>query len=109
MVELFVEYWRVIVLVVLLIVNILISIFRRPKVLNTIVDAITNIAPNCIIEAERLYGAGNGLKKLDYAYNLVCDYIRYRFNISQKDLSKYDRTIKDTIEKILSTPQKKGE
>lgn len=107
--DLFIQYWKIILLVLLLIINICISIFRRPKVLNTVMDAINTLVPNAVIEAEKLYGKGNGLSKLDYACNLVCDYICYRFNLSQKDLKKYDAFIKAAIEKVLSTPQKKGE
>ena len=108
-IDFFIVYWRIVVIAALLVANLIVSIFKRPKVLNTIVEVANSFVPTAVNEAEGLYGKGNGDKKLNYATKLVLDYICYRFNISQKVANKYVFAIQTEIEKVLSTPQKKGD
>ena len=109
MIDYLIQYWKLIVLVILLVANLLVAIFKRPKVLNTVFEVINSVVPNAIIEAEKLYGCGNGSNKLNYAVKFVVDYLSYRFNLSQKDAEKYAVIIQAEIEKVLATPQKKGD
>lgn len=109
MVDFFITYWKLITLVILLFANLLVAIFKRPKVLNTVLELANAFVPTAINEAEGNFGAGNGAAKLNYATKLVLDYITYRFNLTQREADKYVGAIQAEIEKILSTPQKKEE
>lgn len=109
MVNFLLMYWRILVLVALIVINIIISLVRKPKVLNTIIDTINQYVPTAINEAERAIGEGNGASKLNYAINNVLNYLEFRFNISGYALERYKKYIAIEIENVLSTPQKKGE
>ena len=102
-------YWKLIVLVALIVINIVISLLRRPKVIDTIIDTINEYVPTAIIAAEKAIGPGNGSSKLNYAVNNVLNYLNFRFNIDGYVLERYKKYIVIEIENVLSTPQKKEE
>ena len=109
MLEFLLAYWKLITLVLLIIVNIIINLVRRPKVIDTIIDTINSYVPTAINDAEKAIGSGNGSSKLNYAVNNVISYLEFRFNLSHSVLERYKKYIVVAIENVLSTPQKKGE
>lgn len=109
MLDFLILHWRIITIIALIIINIILTFIKKPKVLNTIFEVINSFVPTAINEAEKLYGNGNGVNKLNYATKYVSDYLAYRFNLSDKDLKQYQKLIQNEIEIVLSTPQKKEE
>ena len=109
MLDFLLSYWRLITLVALIVINIIICLVKRPKVIDTVVDTINSYVPIAINAAEKTFGAGNGNLKLNNAVNNVIDYLEFRFNLSRGQLERYKKYIVVAIESVLSTPQKKEE
>lgn len=109
MLDFLLTYWKLITLVILVVINIVISLIRRPKVIDTIIDTINSYVPIAINDAEKAIGSGNGSSKLNYAVNNVISYLDFRFNLGSNVLERYKKYIIVAIENVLSTPQKKGE
>ena len=107
MVDFLLSYWRLIALVILIVINIIISLVRRPKVIDTVIDTINEYVPTAINIAEKAIGAGNGSAKLNYAIDAVLNYLEFRFNLSRNVLERYKKYIVVEIENVLSTPQRK--
>lgn len=98
------ENYRLILdLLSILIVIVFFIIKKKP--VNSILEAIYQCCLLGILESEE-----TGLKgkaKLNYAVDLVNKWLTSRF--PKLDFNKYRYLIVNTIEIILSTPQKKGE
>ena len=107
MLDFLLQYWKLFVIIGLIVINIILSVIKKPKVINTIFETISSFVPSAINEAERAIGFGAGSKKLEYAVNYVLDYLCFRFDLSDKDANKYRKFIVTSIENCLSTPQKK--
>lgn len=99
-----VDNWRLILEVILLIASVCIAIFRR-RPLTKIFDssAYSNLI-TLVQEAEEKFGAGNGYEKLQFVLN---KYLKIK---NLEDLDDWDKnSLIVMIERILSTPQKKGD
>lgn len=109
--EFFLENWKFLLEVLLLVVSTLIIIFKkRSKVILDRDDVLIDL-PSIINEAEEKFGAGNGEEKLQFVVRKWTDYICSSRGCTVKEIpdSLFNFVI-STIEEILSTPtKKKGE
>lgn len=102
------EYYYLIVMIlaiVILIIELILSFKVKPN--QNILSFIDKIVPELVVETEQKYGAGHGAEKLTFCIGLVSSALVRVFNI--KDISSYEGYIKAAIEKVLSTPCKKGD
>ena len=80
---------------------------KKTKVVDAINIVIQKLVVDFVKLAEEKFGAGNGQTKHNFVFNGCVSYIREYFpEINPHD---YYSLINETIEDILSTPQKKGE
>lgn len=102
------DYYYLIILVlslVILIIEIILT-FKKAKPSN-VLSFIDKLLPDLVIMAEEEVGSGNGDQKLFLVLSHVYNALKTTFNIT--DYSYYTKYIKQGVERILSTPQKKGE
>ena len=98
----FVDLGSIIVCVVLFIVR------KRPtKLVDGIEELILKVLPSAIVYAEAKVGAGHGDVKMTEVMALISEYIKERY--PDVDFGIYTKFIKEQVEYILSTPQKKEE
>lgn len=99
--------WQYISICIVIVIEVLIILIKkRPvKIIDSVKSVILTDLPEVIKEAEDKFGPGKGEEKLKY----VVAVILLKLKVTQPDLdaSLYIDTIKDGIEKILDTPQKK--
>lgn len=108
-IQFIVENWRylvdfagVIICVVLFIVR------KRPtKLVDGIEELLLKVLPSAIIYAEQKVGAGHGDVKMTEVLALCSEYIKERY--PDVNFGMYTKFIKEQVEYILSTPQKKEE
>lgn len=98
-----VKYWRIILEVILTIVAFVLFIVRKKSV-KSIGDYLLTFLPDVLNAAEA--SGLKGQEKLTYALNACNNKLLDLF--PDLDIKKYKAFIIFTIEKILSTPQKKG-
>lgn len=99
------QYWRIVLEVVLLIASVVILIIKK-KPVNTIMEALIELCISGVLYAERVPGI-KGDQKLEEAISYVNDKLLETY--PDLDISRYRGTIKACIELILKTPQKKGD
>lgn len=108
--EIFNQYWPVIVTGCLSLINILCCLLRsRVKVVDNVKTVILSKLPAIINLVEKQIGDGKGDKKLLVVTNIMLDYLKSEFKMTTEEASEYIPEIKDGIESILSTPEKKGD
>jgi len=94
-----VQNWQWILISFLSLLSFLISLFKRNK--NILYDnSILSVLIQLVNDAEALYGAGNGEKKLEYVLTTY-------FN-SYPAAKPYEVSVRKLVELILSTPHKKN-
>ena len=98
------QNYRLILDLVSIIVVIVFFIIKK-KPVNSIVEAIYQCALLAIIDTEKTDLKGKD--KLEYALHLVNKWLGEKY--PNLDLKRYQYLITNTIEIILTTPQKKGE
>lgn len=99
------DNWKWLLEIVLAIASILIVILRKKvKVYESVKEYILSMLPYYINFAESLYDSG--FDKKTFVYDAIVAFLKGKFG--NFDESKYVDFIKDSIESILSTPQKKG-
>lgn len=98
------ENYRLILDLVSIVVLIVFFIIKK-KPVNSILEAIYQCALLAIIDTEKTELKGKD--KLEYAVHLVNKWLGEKY--PNLDLNRYQYLITNTIEIILSTPQKKGE
>lgn len=99
-----VEYWELLLSAVTLIVSVIVLIVKKRPV-TELTTAIYQCCVLAIGEAEKTDYKGD--RKLQFAVDLVSTLLKARW--PDIDVNKYVNLIVNTIESILSTPQKKGE
>lgn len=103
--QFFVENWRLILEVILVITSAVVFILRKKpvKVIDTLKEMVVRLLPYCIQQAENTELKGDGKKV--FALNLLVELLKDSgFDVSG-DLYKFAG---EQLEVILSTPQKKG-
>ena len=96
--------WLVLLSIALLLVDFFVSLFRkRTKVVDTIKEFILDNLPFYISNAEKLLSGG--IEKKDYVINSVLRLLADRY--PGINVLPYEAFISQSIEKILSTPEKK--
>lgn len=99
------ENWKWLVALGLAIAEILFVVLKkRVKVFDSIKEIILSILPSYINVAEQLSPYGE--EKKEFVFESVVKYLTNKFD--NFDVNSYVDFIKDSIESILSTPQKKG-
>lgn len=99
---------KLVYLLVSILVMVILSVLKKKpvKVVDTLKEKILSQLPLVMLEAEKKYGAGHGAEKLQF----VIDFFIWSFDKNGLTLGKtYIEFIKESVENILSTPQKKGE
>lgn len=99
------ENWRWLISLIIGLLSVILLVFKKKyKVYSrSIPQFILEKLPMCIRTAERMFKAGP--QKLDFVVSLVSDLLVQEF--PQIMTSKYDDYIRDSVEAILSTPEKK--
>lgn len=106
------QYWKIIALSILLILDILILVIKkRPiKIVDAVSSFISDLLPELILDAERAYpNEKTGDNKLKYVLELVYSMLVAKYGLTYEEARSYTNFIKLRVEAILSTPQKKGE
>jgi hypothetical protein len=105
-----VDHWRLIADVCAALFCLVMFLLRkRPiDVVDGLYSSLNKVVPGFITYAESKYGAGKGTEKLDCVVDLAVAYINKLYP-GLSDLSDYIEYVKNQVEVILSTPQKKGE
>lgn len=110
--EFLASHYKLIVLCIVVIFEVvLICLNRRKpvKVVDAITTTIQDVLPSLILVAEQSFrGQQQGANKLMMVLELVHNYLRSKYGFSTEQVLEYDDYIKNKIEAILSTPQKKG-
>ena len=100
------NHWDVVSSCGLLLLSVVFFLLKKKP--TNIVDFTTtfllNNLPNWITEAECLYGSGHGQEKLSYVLTSAARF----FSVNGLDFDlRYQKIVKEGVEKILNTPQKK--
>lgn len=96
LVDFLVAYWRYISIAIVVILDVLILLLKRNKVIDPSLFAKVVTA---VMDAEEIFGSGEGQEKLNYVIEKV----------NQESVVKYSSgVIKHITELVLSTPTKKG-
>lgn len=104
------ENWRIAVVLLVEIALLLVTILRkRVKVVDSAKEFILAKLPDVIVHAEKSYSdlPKSGLDKKLFCIAYISSLLLQEFNIS--DFDPYLNFTCDQLEKILATPQKKGE
>lgn len=96
--EFVIQNWKTLVVLAFAIAEVILLIFKKTIKLDTTKEKILNSLPVCIHLAEQLFESGS-LKK-----DFVIKTVKEIFSLD----SSFDSFIGSAIEKILSTPEKKG-
>lgn len=105
-----VSYWKVIVLGILVVLDLVLVVLNRRKpvkVFDSVHQVITSILPELIKVAEASYCSGHGDEKLEMVKQLVFNYLKSCYGFKNDECLSYDAYITKQVEAILSTPQKK--
>ena len=105
-----VSHWRLIAECCCAICALVLFIVKKKPVdvVDGLYSALVKAIPGFIVFAEQEVGAGKGDVKLQVVINLATAFINKLYP-GLKDLSPYIEFVKNQVEVILSTPQKKGE
>lgn len=111
--EFFLENWKFLLEIFLLIVSTIIVICKRRAKIKVpesdLANMLSNI-PTWIIAAENEFGAGHGEQKFSYVFNKAVEYLASKLEVPVSYLpSTLYLTIKDFIEEVLAAPTKKKE
>lgn len=106
--DFFIQNWRLIMEALLVLVSFIFMIVRkRPtKVIDTIQGLILRLLPGLINQAEIKFGSGNGSGKLSFVLQSLKEVLS-ELGYGDEVVAPYLSFVKDQVEVILSTPQKK--
>lgn len=101
-----VQYWQYFSVGIVLLLNILLFILKKKPVLvqDSLKQVLLTLLPGFIAGAEKAIGAGSGETKLALVLNAVDEWLRNNGFTFTPELRSF---IHQSIENILSTPQKK--
>lgn len=98
------QNWKECIAIILAIATLLVTIFRKKvKVVDDIPSFILEHLPLFINSAEKLFSSGTDKKT--FVLESIDQLLRVHFNVGIED---YIDFVCEAIEKILSTPEKKG-
>ena len=103
MIEFLQNYWQLLVALACFVVELLVIILKRNKVVDSAYSLTLEWLPSVIASAEKLFGAKSGDKKLAWCIDIAKAY--YLSVGGTRDISELLRV---AIENILDTPEKKG-
>lgn len=107
-VDFVVKYWKYISIGLVIFINLLLFIFKKKPVANIedrfLYDVLSQI-PSWIVEAEERFD--DGKEKLAWVLHQVYLYASHS-GLTDSELGIYTPLFTQYIERILSTPQKKG-
>lgn len=106
MLDFLLQNWKIIICSILIIVNIILTIvFKKTKVTDNVLTFLMSVIPTLINKVE---SPGNGEEKCLAVVSWCVALLQDKFGFSVDQAQTYVPKIKEFIEKILSTPQKKG-
>lgn len=106
MLDFIIQNWKLIICIVLIIIDIILTIvFKKTKVTDNVLTFIMSLLPTLINKVE---SPGNGEEKCLAVVTWCVSLLQERFGFTTEQANAYIPKIKEFIEKILSTPQKKG-
>lgn len=101
------QNWKFILTVLLAVGEIIFLLFRTKKSRKMVVDSLVSILPDFICDAEKKFSDGES--KIKYVLSCCIDHLEVETKESRFKLIRlYGDLLVEYIEKILSTPQKKG-
>lgn len=108
-----VDNWQFISIALVILCNIILIFIKRKEKRSTFDAALENVIsaiPMYVIEAENKFGNGHGSEKYEYVKDLCSSLV---FNELGRELTKtekkwFDGHVKQTIDFVLTAPQKKG-
>lgn len=110
--EFFAENWKFIIYLAVAILGIVITILKKSKLVNKIVDTpferVLALLPGLIVEAEKTGGTGSDKSNFVISRALAIYQKLVEHELSYGELVEYNHRFTDALEKILETPQKKG-
>jgi len=99
--EFIINYWQLLLVGLLAIVEILLLILKKPIKVETIKEEILRILPFYIALAEKVYSqSGSGNEKIEFVLSSIKELLKLDGSL--------DSFIREAIEAILCTPTKKG-
>ena len=113
--EFFLENWKFLLEILLLVISTVIVIVKKTakvkvRVPESALASMLGNIPVWIVDAENQFGSGNGDKKFSYVYNKAVLYLAEKVGVPVNYLpSTLFLSIKDFIEAVLAAPQKKEE
>ena len=117
MIDFLLKYWRIILEACFLIVSFILFMVRKKpiKLTDSIKTQVISFLPKVIKYCENWNkqlasdSKLSGLEKLTMALSMVNTFLIDECGLSESELPLYHDFIVNSIEEILSTPQKKGE
>lgn len=98
--------WKILLIAVLIVIDIILTIvFKKTKMTDNVLTFIMSIIPGLINKVEE---PGNGEDKLLAVITFCLSMLKDKFGMTDEQAQAYVPVIRNFIEKILSTPQKKG-
>lgn len=98
--------WKILLIAVLIVIDIILTIvFKKTKTTDNVLTFIMSIIPGLINKVEV---PGNGENKLLAVITFCLSMLKDKFGMTDEQAQAYVPVIRNFIEKILSTPQKKG-
>lgn len=98
------ENWKILLAIGLAVANLLVCIFRKKvKIVDSVREFILDHLPMFISSAENLFSRGSDKKQ--FVLDSINQLLMINFNVGIDD---YIDFVDLAIEKILSTPEKKG-
>lgn len=99
------DNYKLIIICVLIIINLVFSIVKKVKTCDNVWTYIMSIIPDLINQVE---APGNGSTKLTAVISVLSTLLADHFDMSEDKIASYVIKAQAYIEKVLSTPQKKG-
>lgn len=96
------QYWKVIALVVVVVLEVVILILKRVNVKVDLPASTYSDLISMINDAEEIYGEGHGKEKLNYVVE------RFHKSIGLRGIPYTTDYVRSLVERILNTPTKKG-
>lgn len=99
--EFILDYWQLLLVGLLAIVEICLLIFKKPIKIETIKEEILRVLPFYIAIAEKVFTqSGSGNLKIEFVLSSIKELLKLDGSL--------DSFIRESAEAILSTPAKKG-
>lgn len=100
-------YWKELSYVLVAILTILVTIFRKKGKVDPVLEKVLESAPAAICAAEKQYGSGHGELKKAMVMSILSKVYSSLTGYELKENSGIWKFISNSVESILSTPSRK--